>query len=154
MSIEPIEARRYYVQLGTGGRYLVDLDEFRGNGFCGCRDFEVRHLPGLEKGVDDNTPLVISRCKHLRIMFHNEASKSLAGEPTLEKGENEPPTKATASQEATGVQHDPKETCLWHNDYMATIYRAIVDPEERKRRICNSCPATDTCGIKTLQAHP
>jgi predicted nucleic acid-binding Zn finger protein len=55
------EPRRFYVSSAQGGEleYLVDLDEFAGNGWCSCKAFEFYHMPAMgdRSGV--------SRCKHL-----------------------------------------------------------------------------------------
>jgi len=59
------EARRFYISLGGPGttEYLVDLDEFNGNGWCSCKAFEFHHQAAMQ----DKTG--ISRCKHLIAIF-------------------------------------------------------------------------------------
>jgi hypothetical protein len=58
--VVPFEVGRYWVQVGQGGRYLVDLAEYDGNGWCGCMQFQCRHQPELERSTS-----VMRRCKHL-----------------------------------------------------------------------------------------
>ena len=60
MEIERFEVDRYWVRIGHGGRYLVDLAEFDGNGWCGCESFQYRHQSQLERST-----ATVRRCKHL-----------------------------------------------------------------------------------------
>lgn len=67
--IQPIpgEHNRFHVPSSSSpDPYLVDLDEFDGNGFCGCLHFENRMLPKLAEAQERRTkvdqPL---RCKHI-----------------------------------------------------------------------------------------
>ena len=63
------EANRYFVQIGLGGLYLVDLDEFN-SGYCSCRDFECRHLPKLMKMLDEgSTDFPKTECKHISFLI-------------------------------------------------------------------------------------
>jgi len=61
--IQHLEARRFHVPSDEPGRdpYLVDLDEMKGNGWCGCWDFEFRHMPRLVRGAKPGT----EKCKHI-----------------------------------------------------------------------------------------
>jgi len=63
ITVEWFEARRFHVNVRgkPGHTYLVDLDEYRGNGWCGCQDFEFRRSPRLIRGQTSR-----SRCKHIR----------------------------------------------------------------------------------------
>lgn len=71
MTVTPIigEPKRFFVESEEPGRsgvnYLVDLDEYRGNGWCGCWDFEFRRQPHLERGAVPGT----ERCKHIRCVL-------------------------------------------------------------------------------------
>lgn len=60
MEIERFEVDRYWVRIGRGGRYLVDLAEYQGNGWCGCESFQYRHQALLEQST-----ATVRRCKHL-----------------------------------------------------------------------------------------
>jgi hypothetical protein len=60
VTIKPFEAGRYWVRIGHGGTYLVDLGEYEGNGWCGCMSFQCHHQPELERSVR-----TVRRCKHL-----------------------------------------------------------------------------------------
>jgi hypothetical protein len=68
MDVIPIsgEPSRFFVPSQAPARgdlkYLVDLSEYRGNGWCGCWDFEFRRQPRLERGAAPGT----ERCKHIR----------------------------------------------------------------------------------------
>lgn len=63
--VRHLEANRYEVQMGSGGLYLVDLDEFY-SGWCACRDFECKHLPALIRLQDQGCEeFPLSECKHL-----------------------------------------------------------------------------------------
>lgn len=67
---------RYFVQIGTGDEYLVDTAEFGGNGFCGCKDFQYRLLPILEKEFTATQEIrVKKRCKHINYVFDNLLGK-------------------------------------------------------------------------------
>jgi hypothetical protein len=44
--------------------YLVDLDEYAGNGACSCADFIYRRRPELDKGTDYGP---MTRCRHIRL---------------------------------------------------------------------------------------
>jgi hypothetical protein len=59
------EPRRFFVASRTPGiePYLVDLDEYRGNGWCGCQDFEFRRQPHLERGAKAGHA---TRCFHVQ----------------------------------------------------------------------------------------
>lgn len=67
--VEPIphERGRFHVASDRPGTepYLVDLEEFDGNGFCGCRGFEVRMLPKLVEAQEKRQPMPLLRCKHI-----------------------------------------------------------------------------------------
>jgi len=76
INIEPLEEARYHVQVDGGGKYLVDLAAYNHNGFCGCRDFEVRHQPLLEQAEENGILDVTSRCKHIRRLLFKLADKS------------------------------------------------------------------------------
>lgn len=52
-----------YVRGNAEEEYYVDLSAYQGNGFCGCKDFEVNCMPDLEKGFRGVTQY---RCKHIR----------------------------------------------------------------------------------------
>ena len=55
---------RLYVRGSGGIEYLVDLDEYDGNGWCGCQDFAMRRMPRLERGIRN---VAQCRCKHIRL---------------------------------------------------------------------------------------
>jgi len=54
--------RRLFVRGSDWVEYLVDLDEYDGNGWCGCQHFEFRLAPRLEEGERNHFSL---RCKHI-----------------------------------------------------------------------------------------
>lgn len=61
----PGERLRYRVlpsKVRPGGDpfYLVDLEENEGNGWCNCRDFEIRHGPKIAAGEPGE-----HKCKHI-----------------------------------------------------------------------------------------
>ena len=64
----PGEPLRFRVESESGATgadtYLVDLEEFGGNGQCGCPQFEFRLGKQLKEGkrIGQDT-----RCKHIRI---------------------------------------------------------------------------------------
>jgi hypothetical protein len=63
--IRPYDIGRYYVSTG-GEEYLVDINEFNGNGHCGCRNFQYCHLPDLAKEQEYGIPhKQVRRCKHI-----------------------------------------------------------------------------------------
>lgn len=68
LRIEPYDLGRYFVSAG-GGTYLVDVAEFKGNGFCGCRDFEYRHLPALQKEEECGIEHQPRQCKHIKAVM-------------------------------------------------------------------------------------
>jgi hypothetical protein len=45
-------------------RYRVDLSAYDGNGWCGCRGFEIKYLPKLERGERPKSVKDL-KCKHL-----------------------------------------------------------------------------------------
>lgn len=63
--VEPIlgEPTRFYVISRRAGvePYLVDLDEYGGNGWCACEHFEFRLQPIVTRGLNEE-PL---RCWHI-----------------------------------------------------------------------------------------
>lgn len=73
-TIEPFETGRYWVTIGHGGKYLVDLDEYDGNGWCGCMAFQCVHQPLLEKSTS-----VARRCKHLTAVLGAGAGQVSGG---------------------------------------------------------------------------
>lgn len=48
---------------GSRGTYLVDLEEFGGNGWCGCQDFEITRYSMLRDGRRS----MATRCKHIHM---------------------------------------------------------------------------------------
>lgn len=88
MNVWPIEGepRRFHVESDELGRepFLVDLDEYNGNGWCGCEDFEFRRQPLLERGAEPGT----ERCKHIECALRyqtkrkNESTKDVLDQRT------------------------------------------------------------------------
>jgi hypothetical protein len=64
MKVMPLQERgRYHVESDSGEEpYLVDLLEYRRNGMCGCRDFEI-HI--MSKWESYEVP-ARKYCKHIR----------------------------------------------------------------------------------------
>lgn len=64
--VEPVEGEpgRFWVQSRSrlNLRHLVDMWEYRGNGACGCEDFERKYRPHLEEGA---LPSPLLACRHL-----------------------------------------------------------------------------------------
>lgn len=68
MTVEPVEGERgrFWVESESGAEpYLVDVEEFAGNGWCACTDFEKRKLPKLAEAEERRAKVPIMRCKHL-----------------------------------------------------------------------------------------
>ena len=67
------EADRYFVQIESE-QYLVELGAYEGFGFCGCRHFQMKLQPLLEREV---TPAC--QCKHiiLALGFANQTMQNL-----------------------------------------------------------------------------
>lgn len=61
-TVRPFEARRFFVSSseGSGREHLVDLDEHKGRGECGCEDFQFRVAPEYRAGNE-----AILACKHI-----------------------------------------------------------------------------------------
>lgn len=59
MKLVPYDQNRYLVSSG-GDYYLVDLEENKGKGRCGCEDFCIRCQPKI-----DNKESGRRSCKHL-----------------------------------------------------------------------------------------
>lgn len=66
--VDPIlgEPMRFMVQSESDPRakYLVDLEEFGFNGWCGCQNFEMRLAPKLKELRASEKPAKV-RCKHI-----------------------------------------------------------------------------------------
>ena len=80
-TVEPIEAEwgRCFVHSRTepNTKHLVDLFEYRGNGFCGCAQFRFRCQPALENGAEPSEHL---QCKHIlaaKVAFANSVIEKL-----------------------------------------------------------------------------
>lgn len=68
MTVEPVagERGRFWVGSASGAEpYLVDLEEFGGNGWCSCKHFEVRMQPKLADAQERRAALPVMRCKHI-----------------------------------------------------------------------------------------
>lgn len=59
----PLEFFRPEVRGSCHDWYQVDLEEYGGNGWCGCEDFEKKRYPIF---VENFGPGDASRCKHIR----------------------------------------------------------------------------------------
>lgn len=74
----PHEHGRFYVKSGSGDEYLVDIEEYEGNGFCACRDFECRHQPALERELDATGRIgAHRRCKHIVMVMNHLAANQI-----------------------------------------------------------------------------
>jgi hypothetical protein len=66
LRVQPVEHERgrYWVQSRTNGGipYLVDLEEFNGNGWCGCKGF-LHYIESLELGAAPSPDL---QCRHIK----------------------------------------------------------------------------------------
>jgi hypothetical protein len=64
MTVKPLRERgRYHVESAShGDDYLVDLLEYRRNGFCGCKDFATKIEPKWNAGEVPERKF----CKHIR----------------------------------------------------------------------------------------
>lgn len=66
INIQKIDRDTYLFKSNSGKEYFIDMEEFNGNGRCGCRDFECRHLPKLQKLQDQGiTSFPEYACKHI-----------------------------------------------------------------------------------------
>lgn len=72
------EDYRFFVESDrpTADRYLCDLEPYDGNGWCGCKHFEMKCWPKLERGERPTTEEEL-KCKHL-IRAHIFQSMELA----------------------------------------------------------------------------
>lgn len=66
LKVTHVEALRFHVESRgkkTAEVYLVDLQEFDGNGQCGCENFQFRLNPKLDRGdlISADT-----RCHHIK----------------------------------------------------------------------------------------
>jgi hypothetical protein len=70
MNVVPYDYGRYFVSVRAGAYYLVELDAFGvGRHFCGCKDFQMRHLPLLQKEQESGIKHTTKRqCKHLQAL--------------------------------------------------------------------------------------
>lgn len=93
IQVNKFDTNRYYVKINSGGEYLVDMDEFDGNGWCGCPDFTYTHLPNLMKLQEEGyAKFPSSRCKHIRMLvYYLGKGKSNNASPTSLKEEEETP---------------------------------------------------------------
>lgn len=60
------EPYRFFVDSDrpVADRYLCDLEEYDGNGWCSCKNFEMKHQPKLVRG-DRAQKEEDLKCKHL-----------------------------------------------------------------------------------------
>ena len=87
MSMKAYEMDRFYVT-SRNENYLIDISELCGNGWCGCKDFQYRHLPTLEQEINRTGRIQqIRRCKHLKFAAQ-ELLKSTEGQFTTFKEVN------------------------------------------------------------------
>lgn len=70
MILEPLDIGRYMISIDGRNSYLIEVDAYSGNGWCGCQSFQCVHQPVLERDSARGL-LAINRCKHL-IAYHNE----------------------------------------------------------------------------------
>jgi len=67
MYLTYFEHGRYFVTTEKGSEYLIDIEALDRNGWCGCRDFQYRHLPTLEREIKEPGRIEhIRRCRHLK----------------------------------------------------------------------------------------
>lgn len=77
MRVEPdeFEPGRYWVQSRSNGGvpYLVDMDEYGGNGWCGCPGF-LHYIEALEQGAAPSPKL---QCRHIAAVIEDRKITSL-----------------------------------------------------------------------------
>jgi len=71
--IEFYDHGRWFVDTGSGNRYLVDTEEFPTRegfcGWCGCKHYQYTILPTLQKEEAEGACYSRRRCKHLEAIF-------------------------------------------------------------------------------------
>lgn len=78
----PGEMTRFYVESRRKGilPHLVDLQEYNGNGACGCEHFQIRIKPLIERGqtAPHWNPDAL-RCHHIRVAYRYFTDEILRG---------------------------------------------------------------------------
>lgn len=72
MTVQPVDGERgrFWVGSESGAEpYLVDLEEFGGNGWCACKHFETRMQPKLVEAEERRAKAPVLRCKHLEAVL-------------------------------------------------------------------------------------
>lgn len=70
MTITPFDRNSFHVSSESGELpYLVDLEEFDGNGKCDCMDFKCKLEPQIDDGRTIRKPKQRLACKHIRFVL-------------------------------------------------------------------------------------
>lgn len=88
-------------------RHRVDMTEYRGNGACGCENFEIKVRPHLERGA---APAVRLACYHLRKVREYSAVELWVG-IAAEIEKNQEAQRARAREMERKRPHATHEDC-------------------------------------------